>query len=152
MSDKLIIDGDVNKAKKVASGAGALLNPISDRKIRLPYIFLWADKTNGVICGSFRWRSKNWGICFPYADNLSRREMDKKHLRVRLRDTLDLLVHHGEKVIDKNGEIDQRKVNDMEAARGWDDPLWAARVEAFKKAVAYKEISKARAEELNLLL
>lgn len=154
----IITDSDVDKTKKEvdrpsrSTESSPVLNPIGTRKVRVPGIFLWSDKENGVICGAFRWRGSPWGICFPYAENKTRRDMDGKHLRVRLRDTLDLLLHHGEKVLNSDGDFDQRKINDMEAERHWADPLWARRVEAFKEAVVFKEISKTTAEKLKLLL
>lgn len=157
--DEIIIDKDVDKAKKdvvkkqnTNTGSDQSgVNPVGEKVVRLPTIYLWEDSKNGQVCGAFYWKGRPWGICFPYEDTSARREADKQHLRTRLRDTLDILVHHGEEVVDKRGNINPTKVNDAEANRFWVDPLWRNRLLAFRKAVKFKEISKKTAEELNLL-
>ena len=156
MTDKLILDGDIQGAKKNrAKPSSSSVSPASKKRdgntIQVPGIYLWGDKTNGLICGAFRWGGGPWGLCFPYADNAKRREMDRKHLRVRLRDSLDILIHHGEDAMkDDKNKNHVEKIRDAEANRHYLDPMWAKKVEAFKRSVVYKEISKEEATKLKL--
>ena len=69
----------------------------------------------------------------------------------QMKDTLDILIHHGKKVLDSFGNIDPRLVNDYEAQRDAYDKKWGARVLAFKKVVKIKEITRAQAEVLKLV-
>ena len=128
-----------------------IVNPLGATKVVVPTIFVWEDKKNGEVIGAFRLENQLYGISFPYEMDRSRREMDKKHLKVRLRDTLDLLIHHGRQVMDSKGNVDPYKVKQVEADRYFMDPFWKRRVNAFRKVCRIKEITKDEALKLHLI-
>lgn len=120
-------------------------------RIFVPTIYYWEDKEEGLITAAFRWKGQNFGMSFPYDENFVRRNnFDRKKLLHRVRETLDVLVHHGKKILDKDGSINPQKVNDAEAERFRYDKLWPQKVAAFEKAVLVKNISKEQAVKLQL--
>ena len=80
---------------------------------------------------------------------------DKKELREmlegKLRETLDVIVHHGKQVLDGDGNIDGQLVQDQEAIRHFHDKLWSDRVTAFNKVVLIKDITREEALKMKLL-
>ena len=68
-----------------------------------------------------------------------------------VKESLDVLVHHGKKVLDSTGQIDPRLVNDEEAIRYKFDQHWPKKVAAFNQLVRIAPITKKKAIKLKLL-
>ena len=95
---------------------------------------------------------KNFGMSYPIEDtNRVKLDILQKKLFWVVKESLDCLIHHGEKVLDMFGNIDPRKVNDEEALRFKYDPLWVKKVAAFNKLCKITPITKAKARSLGLL-
>lgn len=126
-----------------------------DKKIaiQVPLLFYWEDEIVGIMTCAFKWKGQNFGLSFPLEKNLTRRRMDKKKLVAQVRDTLDMLWHHGKDILDRNGNVDYRIVNDKEAAHAFRDKDWISKV-AFVRSVlknAVKDITREQAVRLGLL-
>lgn len=159
MSD-IILDSNVSKAKdqiaredvavkKAIPLFSPIVNPAGNRRVKVPTIYIWEDEIGGLLTAAFMWAGRNYGLSFPL--DQKRKHIDKQHLKVQVRDTLDVLVHHGKDVLGQDGNVNPDKVKDLEANRFWQDPLWRNRVLAFRQAVLFKDISKDEAIKLNLL-
>lgn len=126
-----------------------------DKKIaiQVPLLFYWEDEILGVMTCAFKWKGQNFGLSFPLEQNLTRRRMDKGRLIAQVRDTLDVLWHHGKEILDRSGNVNYTMVNDKEAIRAFRDKKWISEV-AFVKNVlknAVKEITRDQAIKLGLL-
>ncbi len=125
-------------------------------RIQIPPVYYWEDvNTNGTSCMmtmAFRWGGRNWGMSMPIEDqNFVKIEMSRKKLFSWVKATLDVLVHHGDKVLDRNGNIDPRLVNDEEAIRYRFDKDWDKKVAAFNSLVRVAPITRKKAVKLKLL-
>jgi len=124
-------------------------------KVVIPPIYYWEDVDNGksvMMTMAFKWRGINYGMSFPIeGDNFVRISMDRKKLFQIVKETLDVLVHHGESVLDQYGQIDPRLVNDQEAIRWKYDSNWDKKVAAFNQLVRIKPITKRDAIKFGLL-
>ena len=147
---ELAIDTNI-KSAVTAAKKKAVVNPIGATKVFVPTIYVWEDRKNGEIIGAFEWQGSTYGLSFDYEMDRSQRERDKKQLKIRLRDTLDLLIHHGRRVMDSRGNINPNAVMQVEADRYFADPFWKERVKAFRRVCRIKEITKDEAIKLNLL-
>jgi hypothetical protein len=128
---------------------------LKDESVNVPPIYYWEDVCDGksvLMTMAFKWKGRNWGMSYPIEDdNMKKREICRKKLFRIVKESMDILVHHGEKVLDSTGNIDSRLVNDQEALRFKMDPIWDKRILAFNQLVKIKPITKKRAEILGLL-
>lgn len=122
-----------------------------ETKTTVPTIYQWEDKENGVITAAFTFRKQNFGFSYPIDENVARNNMNKTKLFNSVREALDVLVHHGTSVVDRQGRFIKEKVEDAEYRRRMFDPLWGKQVEAFNKVLLKKEITKEEARNLKLL-
>jgi len=122
-----------------------------ETSIIIPNIYCWEDDMSGKLVAAFRWKGEVWGLSYDRVENVARRNMDWKYLKDSLKETLDILVHHGKKAFDSHGNIDAQKVMDEEAIRDKYDKIWQNRVIAFNKVVKFKMITKEEAFKLNLI-
>jgi hypothetical protein len=124
-------------------------------KVAIPPIYYWEDVEDGksvMMTMAFRWNGQNWGLAYPIeTENSVTISMQRKRLFHHVKETLDILVHHGTAVLDNRGSIDPRLVNDQEALRWRHDKFWGQKVAAFNKLVRIAPITKKRAIELRLL-
>lgn len=124
--------------------------------IQIPPTYYWEDvNIDGTSClmtMAFKWGMRRWGMSFPIEDqNIVKIEMLRKKLYSYVKSTLDVLVHHGEKVLDRNGHIDPQLVNTEEAMRYKYDPQWDKKVAAFNSLVRVAPITRKKAVKLGLI-
>lgn len=125
--------------------------------IKVPTIYFWKEIYNDkptIMTAAFRWRGICFGESFPVDDTKFyniRKKGDKNRLIEKVKEALDVVVHHGAKVLDSSGNINQKKVNDAEAERFWLDKNWRNKVIALRKVMLVKDITREQAVKLNLL-
>jgi hypothetical protein len=128
---------------------------VSEMRVQIPPIYYWEDVVEGVsvmMTMAFRYRDGVYGQSYPIEDaNAVKINMLRKKLFDVVKESLDVLVHHGTKVLDKGGNIDPRKVNDEEALRFKYDKTWDKKVAAFNQLVRIAPITQVKARELKLL-
>ena len=123
--------------------------------IQIPPLYYWEDVENGKsvkMTMAFQMFGMNYGQSFPIEDdNVVILDIDRKKLFNIVKESLDVLVHHGKEVLDAGGNINPDKVNEMEAVRYKHDPYWEKKVAAFNQLVRIAPITKKEAEKLGLL-
>lgn len=127
-----------------------------DALVVVPRIYYWEEVVNKksvLMTMAFVWHGRNFGYSYPMEEGITDGQIEilRKQLFARVKETLDVLVHHGESILDSFGNIDPRKVLDQEAIRYKYDPLWDKRVAAFNKVVRVYPITRAKAIKLGLL-
>lgn len=131
------------------------VDPSVARTIQVPAIFYWENTEKGIsymMTMAFRWKGQKYGMSYEINDdNRNHIDIMRKKLFAVVKETMDVIVHHGAKVLDSLGNIDPRKVNEQEALRFWADPLWAKRVAAFNKMVKVAPITSKKAVAIGLL-
>ena len=131
-------------------------------QIRVPDIFFWVDynilQEPTQMTVAFKWLSKRHGVLdmgetwkIEKEWSKSRRRAYERKLMKKMVDTLGLLVHMGDLILDFNGDIDPTKAEDEVARRYFLDKMWKARLDAFHKVVRVKMINVVKAKELGLL-
>ena len=127
---------------------------LNELEVKIPPIFYWEDVVDGKsvkMTMAFKWRGQCYGMSYPIEDdNVVKRDIMRKKVFAIVKEALDVLVHHGLKVLDSNGIIDPRLVNDEEAIRWKLDPYWAKKVAAFNQLVRVAPITKKQAIALGL--
>lgn len=125
--------------------------------ITVPTVYFWEESYNDkpiLMTVAFKWRGICFGESFPIDNTKLRRirkKGDKNRLIEKVKEALDILVHHGEKILDGDGNINPKKVNDEEAIRYWLDENWRGKVIALRKAMIVKDITRDQAVKLELL-
>lgn len=134
------------------------IDPVIESQVRvtIPPIYYWEDVHNGksfLMTMAFKWKGQNWGESYPIEDEDDDAIISKHRQMLfgRVKETLDVLLHHGTKVLDSHGNIDPRLVNDEEAIRWKHDPHWQQKVAAFNKLVRIAPITRDRAVQLKLV-
>jgi len=129
-----------------------ILNNVS---IIIPPIYYWEDVVDGQsvqMTMAFKMFGGNYGMSFPIEDNnVVRIKILRSKLFKIVKESLDVLLHHGNKIIDANGNIDPRLVNDEEALRFRYDKYWQKKVEAFNQLVRIAPITRKKAIKLGLI-
>lgn len=130
----------------------AIMNEMS---VQIPSIYYWedvVDKKSVLMTMAFQMFGRSFGMSYPIEDtNFVKIDIMRKKLFAVVRESLDVLVHHGRKVLDAGGNIDPRLVNDEEAIRFKYDKYWNKKVAAFNQLVRVAPITKKKAVELGLL-
>lgn len=129
---------------------------MNEMKIMIPAIWYWEDVVDGKSClmtMAFKWKGRCYGQSFTMAEDITDNEIvnQRKILYAKVKESLDVLVHHGNTVLDSSGNIDPLKVSDQEAIRYKYDPYWGKKVAAFNKLVRVAPITRAKAIKLGLL-
>lgn len=143
--------------EKFAKKENVIVPPaiMGEMKVVIPNIFYWEDVVDGKSClmtMAFQIHGRNFGMSYPIEDtNFVKIDILRKKLFAVVRESLDVLVHHGTKVLDSFGTIDLRLVNEQEAIRFKYDQNWDKKVAAFNRLVRIAPITKARAIKLKLL-
>ena len=123
--------------------------------VHIPPIYYWEDVEGGVsykMTMAFRMFGNNYGESYPIDDtNVVKLDILRKKLFAVVKESLDVLVHHGKKVLDVSGNIDPKLVNDEEAVRFRYDRSWDKKVAAFNQLVRVAPITKEKAIEIGLL-
>lgn len=131
------------------------VDPVIARQIVIPPIYYWEDVYDGKSClmtMAFQIHGKTFGLSYPIEDdNKVRINILRQKLFNVVKESLDVLVHHGLQVLDSFGNIDLRKVNEQEASRYRFDQFWDRKVKAFNKLVRIAPITRAKAVKLGLL-
>jgi len=134
--------------------------PVSDvvldqMAVQIPPIYYWEDVEGGKsyrMTMAFKMCGRLFGMSYEIADtNVVKLDILRKKLFFVVKESLDVLVHHGEKVLDMFNNIDPRLVNDEEALHFRYDPTWDKKVAAFNQLCRVAPITKAKAVELGLL-
>lgn len=132
--------------------SSSILNEMS---VVIPPLYYWEDVEDDksvLMTMAFKMFGRNYGMSYPIEDtNVVKIDILRKKLFSVVKESLDVLVHHGQKVIDIGGNIDPRLVNDEEAIRYKHDPYWHKKVAAFDKLVRIAPITKSKAVKLGLL-
>lgn len=120
----------------------------------IPPIYYWEDVENGksvLMTMAFQMFGQNFGMSYPIEDtNVVKIDIMRKKLFAVVKESLDVLVHHGKKVLDSFGNIDPKLVNEEEAVRFAHDPHWDKKVAAFNQLVRIAPITKEKAMKLGL--
>jgi hypothetical protein len=128
---------------------------MQDMAVKIPPLFYWETVENGVsvlMTAAFQWHGQNFGESYEIPDdNFVKIQMLRKKLIRKVQQTMDVLVHHGNTVLDSFGNIDARKIWDQEAMRNKFDPMWGKKVAAFNKLVRVCPITRTKAIKLGLL-
>lgn len=129
---------------------------MSEASIRIPPIWYWEDVVDGVsvmMTMAFKHKNMNYGMSYPLdgEKNVVKIDIMRKKLFAVVKESLDVIVHHGDKVLDSFGNIDPRLVNDQEAIRFKYDKDWDKKVAAFNRLVRVAPITKKKAITLGLL-
>src|SRR3972149_5420246 len=107
---------------------------LGEMKIVIPSIYYWEDVVLGQstkMTMAFKILGSVYGLSYPIEeDNAVKINIARKKLFNTVKESLDVLVHHGKKVLDSFGNINPRLVNDEEAIRYKFDQLWNKRVVA----------------------
>jgi hypothetical protein len=119
------------------------------KKINIPVIFYWEEQDR--MTAAFKIQGTCFGESLLLEENKVLNRVNKQKLIQKIKDTLDLLVHHGKKILNSDGSINMETVNDMEAERFWLDKNWAKNVEALKEAMTVEVINRGQAIKLGLL-
>ena len=143
-------------AEKFARKPKVDLNVMAGMKIKIPYIYYWEKvSSSGVselMTMAFKIHNGVFGMSYPVdATNVVKIDILRKKLFAVVKESLDVLVHHGTKVLDSRGNIDPRLVNEQEAIRYRYDQNWDKKVAAFNKLVRIAPITKQKAIKLGLL-
>lgn len=128
---------------------------LSNMSIKIPPLYYWEDVEGGEsyqMTMAFKIHNLTFGMSYPIEDNnVVKVDIMRKKLFGVVKESLDVLVHHGTKVLDDTGNIDPRLVNDEEAIRFRFDPHWDKKVAAFNQLVRIVPITKKKAVQLGLL-
>lgn len=131
---------------------------LQGRKISIPPIWYWEDVVDGksvLMTMAFKIHGRTFGMSYPIEEdeqtNVVKIGILRKKLFAVVKESLDVLLHHGVKILDAFGNIDPRLVNDEEALRYRLDKFWDQRVAAFNKLVRIAPITKEKAKKLGLL-
>ena len=131
---------------------------MSQMRVVIPPLWYCEDVESGVssmMTMCFRIHGLTFGMSYPIpsADgtNAVKIGIMRKKLFAVVKESLDVLVHHGKKVLDDHGNIDPRKVNDEEAIRFKFDKDWDKKVAAFNQLVKIAPITKKKAKALGLV-
>jgi len=170
MSVPIIGQGVESKPVEIVTGTGEarpLVNFLKKEKpkkvdsavlkgIVIPYVYYWEDVEGGKslrMTMAFRILGRDFGMTYPIEDGATMKQIEllRGKLFAVVKDSLDSLVHHGEKVLDSFGQIDPRLVNDEEAIRFKYDKDWDKKVAAFNQLVRVKPITKVEANKLKLI-
>jgi hypothetical protein len=123
--------------------------------IVIPPIYYWEDVENGVsgkMTMAFQILGMTFGMSYPIEDqNIVKIKILRSKLFRVVKESLDVLIHHGEKVLDLFGNIDPRMVNNEEAIRYRYDRDWNKKVAAFNQLVRVAPITRKKAIKLGLL-
>jgi len=153
MSEKNIAEPLANFAKKEKVTVPSDI--LSEMRIVIPPIFYWEDVVDGKsvkMTMAFQWRGRNYGMSYKIEDdNFVKIGMLRKKLFAIIKESLDVICHHGEKVLDIFGNINPRLVNDEEAIRFRYDKNWDKKVAAFNQLVRVAPITKEKAIKMKLI-
>ena len=121
----------------------------------VPPLYYWEEVSGGVsvlMTMAFQIHGRTFGLSYPIEDeNMVKIDMLRKKLFNVVSQSLDVLAHHGTKVLDGFGNIQPTLVNDQEAIRYRLDPHWDKKVAAFNQLCKIAPITKKQAIKLKLL-
>lgn len=128
---------------------------MGEMRVIIPPLFYWEDVVDGVsvkMTMAFKYKGMNFGMSYPIEDtNFVKTDILRRKLFAVVKESLDVLCHHGTKVLDMFGNIDPRLVNNEEAIRFKYDKYWDKKVAAFNKLVKIAPITKAKAIKMKLV-
>lgn len=126
-----------------------------EMSVKIPPLYYWEDVVDGksvLMTMAFKMFGGVYGLSYPVEDeNVVRKNMARQKLFNAVRESLDVMVHHGKKVLDEGGNINPRLVNEEEAMRFKFDPWWHKKVAAFNQLCRIAPITKKKAVKLGLL-
>ena len=139
------------KEEKVVVPAGIM----SEMSVQIPPIYYWEDvykDKSELMTMAFKIHGRNFGMSYPIDEqNDVKIGILRKKLFGVIKESLDVLVHHGTKVLDHDGNIDPALVNDEEAIRFKHDPYWDKKVAAFNQLVRVAPITRKKAIQMGFL-
>lgn len=164
-NDKILIPGqeevvplNEHGTEKFAKKPGEIYVPpdvLTNMAIKIPPVYYWEDVEGGVsyqMTMAFKMFGRLFGMSYPIEDNnFVKIDILRKKLFGVVKESLDVLVHHGKNILDSTGNIDPHLVNDEEAIRYKFDKHWDKKVAAFNKLVRIVPITKKKAKEMKLI-
>jgi len=128
---------------------------LSEMSIKIPPVYYWEDVEDGVSCKmtmAFKMFGRLFGMSYPIDDtNFVKIDILRKKLFGVVKESLDVLVHHGVKVLDDSGNINPTLVNNEEAVRFKYDKHWDKKVAAFNQLVRIAPITREQAVKMKLI-
>jgi hypothetical protein len=131
---------------------------MAEAKVMIPPVYYWEDVVSGksvLMTMAFQIYGLSFGMSFEIdeavGENVVKKNMLRQKLFVRVKQSLDVLLHHGRKILDRFGNIDMNLVKEQEALRYKYDQHWQAKVAAFNKLVKIAPITREKAKQLGLL-
>jgi hypothetical protein len=119
----------------------------------VPDLVYWKEEYEGSLTShtvAFKWRGMLFGETWPIEDEM-RVNWDRRRLIMKVKEALDVLVHHGKEALDSMGNVDPRLVADQEAIRLKRDPIWRERILALEKVLRIKDITREEAVKMGYL-
>lgn len=133
-------------------------NIMAEVSVMVPPLYYWEDIVDGKsyqMTMAFDWKGFKFGMSFPIQEaeqnNAVKMDFLRKKLFKAVKEPLDVLCHHGSKVLGSDGNIDIRLVNEQEAIRFKFDRYWREKVAALNKLVKIKSITKKKAIKLGFI-
>ena len=120
----------------------------------VPSIYFWVDEYNDKpekMTAAFKWRGMCFGESYLIPEKKPKLKMWKNHLVEKIKEALDVIIHHGKNVLDSDNNINPDKVKNCEAERHYLDRYWKDKVLALRKIMLVKEITREQAVKLELL-
>ena len=128
---------------------------LSEMSVQIPPLWYWEDVVDGKsvkMTMAFQFRGMNYGMSYEIEDdNFVKIDILRKKLYAVVKQSLDVICHHGVKVLDSFRQIDPCLVNDEEALRWRYDKNWDKKVAAFNKLVRVAPITKEKAIKMKLI-
>lgn len=128
---------------------------LNEMRVVIPPIYYWEDVYNEksvLMTMAFRIHGRSFGMSYPLDDtNKVKIGILRHKLFAVVKESLDVLLHHGPQILDMFGNIDPRKVNDAEALRWKYDKSWDKKVAVFNQLVRIMPITRKKAIKLGLL-
>ena len=126
-----------------------------EMSVKIPPLWYWEDVVDGKsvkMTMAFQFKGINYGMSYEIEDdNFVKIEMLRKKLYNIVKESLDVICHHGEQVLDAFGNINPTMVNEQEAIRWRYDKNWDKKVAAFNQLVRVAPITKEKAIKMKLI-
>lgn len=121
----------------------------------IPPLYYWETVENDksvLMTMAYRYRGFNYGMSYPIEEqNVVRINILRKKLFQIVKESLDVMFHHGLQILNNRGNIAPEKLLELEAIRFNYDEHWRQKVAAFNKLCKIIPITKEKAKELKFL-
>lgn len=154
-ADKNLIDAEIG-SQEFSKKEKTMVDNTTLLQTFIPPLYYWEDVVDDIpimMTMAYRYRGENYGLSFPIEDkNVVKINILRKKLFHIVRESLDVMFHHGVQILDSSGNINPNRINDLEAIRFTYDKNWKERVATFNGLCKIVPITKMKARELKLLV